>query len=159
MSTPRHVAAACVMALLLSACASTSPQPDGGIAPFTTDGCSLFPDRSPGGKADWCSCCVAHDLVYWRGGTAEERHKADQDLKACVRQSSSGLLAAFMYAGVRLGGVPYFNTTFRWGYGWPYYRPYGPLGSDEAASASLRERAYLAGHPALSCPAPPPSGQ
>ena len=30
--------------------------------------------------ACWCRCCVAHDLVCWRGGTAEERLEADQAL-------------------------------------------------------------------------------
>src|SRR5262245_15908951 len=34
--------------------------------PFTTDGCSTFPDGA------WKSCCVTHDYAYWCGGTAED---------------------------------------------------------------------------------------
>ncbi|HSF07446.1 MAG TPA: hypothetical protein VLG10_16825 [Methylomirabilota bacterium] len=36
---------------------------------FTSDACSLWPDGA------WPTCCVDHDKIYWRGGTAEERKK------------------------------------------------------------------------------------
>ena len=61
-------------AALLASCASLTTQP----VPFTTDGCSLFPDRALVGRADWCDCCLAHDLAYWRGGTEEQRLTADR---------------------------------------------------------------------------------
>ena len=103
-----------------------------GLRPFSTDGCSLFPDRCPFGKADWCSCCLVHDLAYWRGGSADERRAADRALRACVLKSTgSSALATLMYAGVRVGGSPYVYTPFRWGFGWPYGRPYGPLSASE----------------------------
>ena len=138
---------------LLAACASSSR-----LQPFSTDGCSLFPDRALIGKSDWCECCVAHDLVYWRGGTSEERLKADRDLKACVyKVSGNEPLAELMFAGVRSGGGHYFYTPYRWGYGWQYGRSYGPLSIDEQALAASLEREYLAkGHP-LSCPSKPKS--
>ena len=47
-------------------------------ARFATDGCSLFPDRALVGSADWCDCCLAHDLAYWRGGTESQRLDADR---------------------------------------------------------------------------------
>ena len=123
------------------------------MQPFATDGCSLFPDRSLISKADWCSCCVAHDLAYWRGGTALERLRADQDLKACVLAASgSAELADLMFAGVQMGGGPYFFTPYRWGYGWPMGRLYRPLSADEDAQASSLRAKYTATHPILACP-------
>lgn len=125
------------------------------LAPFTTDGCSLFPDRSPQAKSDWCDCCLAHDLAYWRGGTEHERFRADQALRACVeRVTQDPALARTMYLGVRAGGGPYGTTPFRWGYGWPFGRGYKALTPAEAGSAKLLEDAYRAKNPTLQCLAP-----
>ena len=122
------------------------------IAPFTTDGCSLFPDRALMSDADWCDCCLAHDLAYWRGGTAEERATADRDLRDCVaRTTGNTRLAELMYTGVRTGGGPYFLTPYRWGYGWPWGRGYTPLSSEEAASADAEAARYRAANPTLAC--------
>lgn len=141
------------VACLLSACATS-----GTLQPFSTDGCSMFPDRSVITSADWCGCCVAHDLAYWRGGTAEARRVADLELAACVKRvSGSEALADLMHAGVRAGGGSQLYTPFRWGYGWPYGRPDGPLTPDEDALASLLERQYRAKNPALACPVPAPT--
>ncbi|HEY6096041.1 MAG TPA: hypothetical protein VIU93_13915 [Gallionellaceae bacterium] len=139
---------AVALSLLLSACATTRT-----MQPFSTDGCSMFPDRSLLSKTDWCSCCVAHDLAYWRGGTAEERLQADLALRDCVLAASrSRTLADLMYAGVRTGGGPYYLTPYRWGYGWRFGRLYQPLTAAEAEQASSMRAGYLAGNPALVCP-------
>jgi len=121
------------------------------LAPFTSDGCSLFPDRAPIGNADWCSCCVEHDLAYWRGGTADERERADARLRACVTDKTGDqALGETMYLGVRAGGGPYFLTWYRWGYGWPYGRGYQALNDEEKAQAERLEREYRAsGAPAV----------
>ncbi len=141
--------------LLLAACAT----PAGVLAPFTTDGCSMFPDRSPDGKVDWCDCCLAHDLVYWRGGTQEERLQADQRLKSCVeRQTGNRSLAETMFLGVRAGGGPQVNTPYRWGYGWPYGRGYRALTEAEAAEAQGLEDDYRVRNPGLRCDAARPPG-
>ena len=138
-------------ALLLAACAS-APQAQ-SISPFATDGCSLFPDRSPLTRDDWCECCLAHDLAYWRGGTADERLAADTALRACVlRKTGDGALADLMFAGVRSGGGPYFYTPYRWAYGWPYGRNYAPLSDEEQASVATARQLYLAKNPSLACP-------
>lgn len=122
------------------------------LEPFTTDGCSLFPDRLPG-IAPYCECCVLHDLAYWRGGTKEERLSADQAFRACIaRATGDDLLAQSMYEGVRGGGSPYYRTPFRWGYGWPYGRNYRPLSASEREKAEALEREYRASHPVLMCP-------
>jgi hypothetical protein len=123
------------------------------MQPFSTDGCSLFPDRSLVSKSDWCSCCLAHDLAYWRGGTADERLKADQGLKSCVRAATgSAELADLMFTGVRAGGGPYFFTPYRWAYGWPFGRLYEPLTPAEDAQASSMRLEYISTNPALACP-------
>lgn len=154
-SIPGAAGFAFLLALSLTGC-SQLPQQTGTttLAPFTTDGCSLFPDRWPGTPLDWCDCCVAHDRAYWRGGTADERQAADQALQACVRaKTASPALAALMYAGVRLGGTPHLDTPFRWAYGWPFGRGYAPLTQAEAEQAAQREQAYQAAHSAAqTCP-------
>jgi hypothetical protein len=125
---------------------------DVALEPFTTDGCSLFPDRLPG-TAPYCSCCVEHDFAYWRGGTEAERLAADRALRQCVaRATANRVLARSMYAGVRAGGSPYLHTWFRWGYGWPYGRFYQPLSAEERARADALEREYRAAHAEGSCP-------
>jgi hypothetical protein len=136
--------------LALSACATEQR-----MEPFSTDGCSMFPNRSLLGKADWCHCCLVHDLAYWRGGTAEERAKADQELKSCVLAASHNpQLADLMFAGVRAGGGPSFFTPYRWGYGWSFGRGYQPLSpAEEAQSSSLRAQ-YVADNPSLACTSP-----
>lgn len=101
------------------------------LSPFTTDGCSAFPDGTIKIKDQWLSCCIAHDLAYWQGGTYKERVLADEELKRCVNQVSNPVLAELMKAGVRVGGSPYFPSSFRWGYGWPYPRGYQALTAEE----------------------------
>lgn len=101
------------------------------LKPFTTDGCSAFPDGTPGQKSLWIECCIRHDLAYWKGGTYDQRLEADQLLETCVLQVGEPEIAQLMLAGVRVGGSPYFPTTYRWGYGWPYPRGYKALSKDE----------------------------
>ena len=133
---------------LFSACASNPV-----MKPFSTDGCSMFPDRSLVSEADWCRCCLAHDLAYWRGGTGDERLEADLALKSCVFSASgSAELADLIFAGVRSGGGPYFFTSYRWGYGWSFGRMYKPLSAAEEAQATAQRESYLATNPTLVCP-------
>ena len=80
--------------------------------PFTTDGCSMWPDDG------WVDCCVEHDIAYWCGGTSDDRRRADAALRDCVARDHSATLAWLMYWGVRLGGVPWQPFAWRWGYGW-----------------------------------------
>ena len=129
------------MAGLLGGCAS----PD-TLSPFSTDGCSRFPDGSVlNGKKDWGHCCISHDRAYWRGGTADDRLKADEALRTRVQESTgNAMLATMMYKGVRIGGSPYWPTRFRWGYGWGYGRKYRSLTPAESAAADQREAEYEA---------------
>jgi hypothetical protein len=142
-----------VAPLVLAACASVSGPTT--IAPFSTDGCSLFPDRSTELQADWCDCCLAHDWAYWRGGTEDARLHADLALKACVQQRTGNPgLAQTMFLGVRAGGAPLVHTPFRWGYGWPYGRGYRGLTEAESADVRAKEEEYRATHPGLQCQGP-----
>lgn len=139
-----------VAAILLAATAFAEPPIR--LSPFSTDGCSLFPDRSLVSDSDWCGCCIAHDFAYWRGGTAEQRLAADEQLRACVlKASGSSALADLMYAGVRAGGAPYSVTSYRWAYGWPLGRTYEPLTPAEQVAAASLQAQYLASHPQLTC--------
>jgi hypothetical protein len=83
-------------------------------SPFVSDGCSCWPDYT------WVECCVVHDLAYWMGGTRQERLTADLVLKTCVQEQGYPLTAGLMYYGVRIGGVWWLPTPFRWGFGWAY---------------------------------------
>ena len=109
------------------------------IKPFTTDGCSSFPDGTFGQKELWLSCCTAHDYAYWQGGTYEQRLVADKQLHLCVSKVGEPHIAKLMLAGVRVGGSPYFPTPYRWGYGWPYSRWYKPLTEAEKKQIKLIE--------------------
>ncbi len=142
-----------VLGSLLTGCASTTT-----LRPFSTDGCSLYPDRSASTGQDWCVCCVAHDRAYWRGGTEDERRRADDALRACVQaQTGDDARAALMHSGVRLGGSALWPTWFRWGYGWGYGRAYRPLSPAEAAEADRLEAQYAAEVGFDQCPGQPRS--
>lgn len=97
--------------------APPSAQPD---FIFTTDGCSRWPDDS------WVACCIAHDIAYWCGGSDQDRKNADQELMRCVNAKTQGI-GHILYAGVRLGGIPWLPTPWRWGYGWDNW----PAGYDK----------------------------
>jgi hypothetical protein len=101
------------------------------LKPFTTDGCSDFPNGTPSQQSLWLDCCVRHDLAYWKGGTEAERLTADRALQRCVAQTGEEKIAELMLAGVRAGGSPYYPTSYRWGYGWPYLRGYQALSDEE----------------------------
>ncbi len=83
-------------------------------ADFKGDGCTLFPDFNYG------DCCFEHDKDYFRGGSAKERRKSDLRLYRCVRSKKgfgNKLVAPLMLAGVRVFGVSFLPTPFRWGFG------------------------------------------
>ncbi|GHB60707.1 hypothetical protein GCM10008107_07440 [Psychrosphaera saromensis] len=101
------------------------------LKPFTSDGCSIFPDGTLEHKDLWLACCTAHDYAYWQGGTAEQKEIADKELKNCVAKVGQPKIAELMLAGVIVGGNPYLPTPFRWGYGWPYPRDYKMLTEEE----------------------------
>ncbi|MEL7451073.1 MAG: hypothetical protein AAFN78_17795 [Pseudomonadota bacterium] len=135
----RALAGSCLL-VALSAIAACSPSE---LAPFTSDGCSLFPDSSVMSEQDWCLCCFEHDVAYWRGGTKQEREHADALLRQCILDTTgSEALATVMHEGVRAGGSPYFYNWYRWGYGWGYERKYQALTADEVRQADQLEAHY-----------------
>lgn len=97
------------------------------LAPFTTDGCSMFFD------GNWRECCAVHDIAYWKGGTEFEKKASDQALSDCVAKKSflGKSLGKSMQVGVYFGGSPALPDSWRWGYGWNYSRPYGSLDTEE----------------------------
>lgn len=131
-----------IFALAVIACFSSC----GGrssLSPFSSDGCTLFPDESKITGTDWCECCFSHDIAYWKGGTSEQRKLADLKLKECVEATTgNSILANVMYEGVRKGGSPYFVNWYRWGYGWEYERKYKALSAEEEEMASELLKEY-----------------
>jgi hypothetical protein len=61
---------------------------------------------------------------------------ADQESHQCVDNLGEPSIARLMLLGVRIGGSPYFPSSFRWGYGWPFPRGYQHL--------SMREKQQVA---------------
>lgn len=122
----------CAFILSLLGCSSHSVDE---LKPFTSDGCSSFPDGTLSQQQLWHSCCLAHDKAYWIGGTYQQRRSADHALKACVEQVGEPQIASLMLAGVRVGGSPYWPTSYRWGYGWDFLRGYQVLTAEEKARA------------------------
>lgn len=124
MNTKNHIAIGIALTFL-SACSDRS------IKPFTSDGCSSFPDGTFTQQELWLQCCTAHDLTYWQGGTYAQRLEADNQLHQCVSHVGQKEIAKLMLLGVRVGGTPFLPTDFRWGYGWPYPRSYKTLTKSE----------------------------
>ena len=145
-----------VLITLLAALVLSWPGPFDALAadlrPFTSDGCSLFPDGTIKDRTKWCDCCLSHDIAYWQGGTEEERKKADEVLRACVLERTKDRnLAETMYLGVRAGGHPAFPTWYRWAYGWSYGRGYKPLSDAEKQQVRERLNEYAQKHPTGYC--------
>lgn len=105
------------------------------INPFTSDGCSNWPEGPRSNPNMWRECCFVHDMSYWMGGTKEERKNADKQLRSCVKSKGADVNSFLMYVGVRAGGSPFLDTSFRWGYGWPSIRGYKVLSDDELLNA------------------------
>ncbi|WP_020676809.1 hypothetical protein [Geopsychrobacter electrodiphilus] len=142
---------ALLTALSLSSCLGTRPD-TAELVPFTSDGCSLFPDGTFRDRDKWCDCCLNHDLAYWQGGSAEARDRADVTLRDCVlTRTNDPHLAETMYLGARLGGLPDFPTWYRWGYGWPYGRGYQPLSDLENIQVQKQLAVYARQHPTGYC--------
>lgn len=85
---------------------------------FCTDGCTSVNDLDP----EFIHCCVSHDLAYYKGGTIQEKDKADASLRVCIQQSTSGFdlfSSSFGVATTDFGG----EGETGWGYGWGSTRP------------------------------------
>ena len=114
------------------------------LAPFTSDGCSSFPNGTPQNQNLWLTCCVRHDFAYWKGGTEQQRLDADLALEQCVAKAGEPTIASLMLQGVRAGGSPSLPTTYRWGYGWPFGRGYQALTAEELAQVKTQLEALQA---------------
>jgi len=133
--------------LLLAACSDKTELSD-----FSSDGCSLFPDRSLIDAKDWCECCLEHDVAYWQGGTEAQRLAADEQLRECVlAKTDDPILAEAMFNGVRLGGSPYFYNWYRWGYGWSDRRTYQALTLEEQRLVTEKLVEYYKSNPTSPC--------
>lgn len=130
--------------LLLLVVIAGHPAHGDDIHPFTSDGCSLFPDGYADMRDLWLPCCIEHDKAYWQGGTWQQRLNADRQLKYCVARLGEPLIAELMLNGVRIGGSPFWPTRFRWGYGWDYLRGYKALDNSEKQSVQEALREYEA---------------
>ena len=122
------------------------------ISDFESDGCTLFPDSSIMIESDWCDCCFEHDIAYWQGGTEEERLKADEALRDCIKDKTGNeSLAKVIYRGVRFGGSPYFYNWYRWGYGWEYDRKYKKLTAEEKKQVEIKLEKYYSSNSEHPC--------
>ncbi len=102
--------------------------------PFKTDGCSggmsrvwRFLWRKP---PPWEGHCITHDSAYHPGGTRLQRSEADRRLRDAVRRNGYPISAFIIWAGVRIGGHPLLPFSWRWGFGWKYWRLRGYSAKD-----------------------------
>lgn len=105
-----------ILLLILAGCSKSE------LKPFTTDGCSGPPLPYTAAQT---LCCRSHDAAYWKGGTRKQRMEADHALSVCIDKADGN--GEIMEATVNMGGSPYWPTSYRWGYGWPYGHFYTPL--------------------------------
>jgi len=106
------------------------------ISPFTSDGCSSFPNGTVEQETLWLSCCTDHDKAYWQGGSYQQRLDADIELKRCVAAVGEPVIAEVMLSGVRVGGSPHWPTSFRWGYGYSYPHGYTSTSNNKESAIS-----------------------
>lgn len=91
--------------------------------PFKSDGCSYWPDRwkdKNGKMVCLYEDCLRHDLQYWAGysGDSIGRFFADTILMAGVVKKTGRVgLGLLMFIGVRIGGVSWLPTKFKWSFG------------------------------------------
>jgi hypothetical protein len=94
------------------------------LKPFTTDGCSdcgisnLFFVLGKTVPLSFRELCIEHDRAYWKGGTAKERLAADKKFRDGIIALGYPKIARVYYMSVRMGGVGWLPTPWRWGYGW-----------------------------------------
>jgi hypothetical protein len=106
-------------ACMASGCWAQSPKKREMPADFKSDGCTFFPD------GNYYACCLEHDKAYYFGGSLKERRAADDELYACVADKvgpKRKFTAQIMWLGVRVGGLSFLPTKFRWGFGNKYPR-------------------------------------
>lgn len=72
--------------------------------PLVINGCTGYPEGS------WGHCCVEHDIMYWIGGTFEDRKAADEGLLRCVDESGGS--GQVLYNGVRIFGIHAFSKAW-----------------------------------------------
>jgi len=126
------VLAVCLVTLSTSAFGNT-------LKPFTSDGCSSFPDGTFEQRELWLTCCTAHDYAYWKGGSYDDRLRADKALQSCVAKRGKPDVGLLMLVGVRVGGTPFLPTSYRWGYGWSFPKFYGAHTKEELEQIKARE--------------------
>ena len=84
------------------------------------DGCSGGMSKTwrkvLGKNPPWEGCCDVHDQPYARGGSWLDRLIADIELLACMWKGGHPFWALVMFIGVRIGGVPFLPTPWRWGF-------------------------------------------
>lgn len=87
------------------------------LRPFTSDGCPHLAEAISYPQEDqWRLCCVEHDKAYWKGGSQDQRQKADLDLQSCITERGSPEAARLVYYAVRSSQK--WTPTLPWGYGW-----------------------------------------
>lgn len=120
----KEVNALCLV-LLLTSCTYSKAAQKQKLFEFKTDICTLFPNQSQAHPdQDWSHCCVAHDISYWSGGPEYKRKQADDKLKSCVEKTGASEASSLMRTGVSVGGAPYLQTPWSWGFGWRRKKPY-----------------------------------
>ncbi len=95
------------------------------INPFSSDGCSCWPDSFfwfIGGfkKVSIYPYCFWHDVRYWLGKPGDDLAKlyADTELMKDVAAAHSIGLGKLMFEGVQAGGIEELKFPFSWGFGW-----------------------------------------
>ena len=112
----RRIACAAAIAVLMFAQTASAQGLSGETLPSgkKSDGCTLIPD------GDIKPCCLVHDREYYYGGTRDERRDSDKKLYNCIKKKKGfhhKIFAPFIWLGVRIGGLPFLPTSFRWGFG------------------------------------------
>lgn len=87
------------------------------LKPFISDGCPRLAKMISYPREDhWQLCCVEHDKSYWKGGSLEDKQKADSAFHSCVSERGSPDAARLIYYSLR--SVQKSSQVQNWGNGW-----------------------------------------
>lgn len=107
------------------------------LKPFVSDGCPrILGNISYPQEDQWKLCCVEHDKAYWKGGSLDERQKADSDLHSCITSRGAPEAARLIYYSVRSAQ----KNASSWGYGWILPRNTAPHSAPEIAEVQKVEQ-------------------
>lgn len=92
-----------------------------------------------GKQEPWYDACVEHDWAYYKGGTEEDRKKADLELRRSIEATGHPIWGFFIYWAVRIFGSSHWPNALKWGFRYNWYTDYGYREVDDKKEINFRK--------------------